>query len=157
EPVWRGAPASLPEAPLTLSVIVVNWKVRNLLRECLQSLRRQMRLPSEAWEVIVVDNDSRDGSVEMVRAEFPEAKLIANRENVGFGRANDHAFPFCRGRYVLLLNPDTVVLDHAADRMLEIMEARPEIGALGCRLLNSDGTFQRWTGGNLPRLLNVTC
>jgi len=157
EPVWCGAPTSVADAPLKLSVIVVNWKVRDLLRECLQSLRGQMQLAPEAWEVIVVDNDSGDGSAEMVRAEFPEARLVTNRENVGFGRANDQAFRLCRGQYVLLLNPDTVVLDHAADRMLEIMEGRPDIGALGCRLLNSDGSFQRWTGGNSPRLLNVSC
>jgi GT2 family glycosyltransferase len=138
-------------------VIIVNWKVRDLLRECLESLRSQMQLAPDAWEVIVVDNDSRDGSVEMVRAEFPEARLIINHENVGFGRANDQAYRLCRGRYVLLLNPDTVVLDHAADRMLEVMERRPDIGALGCRLLNSDQSFQRWTGGNSPRLLNVSC
>jgi len=157
EPVWAGAPTPLANATLTLSVIVVNWKVRELLRECLQSLRSQMQLPASEWELIVVDNDSGDGSVEMVRAEFPEARLIANTENVGFGRANDQAFQFCRGRYVLLLNPDTVVLDHAADRMVAIMESRPEIGALGCRLLNSDGSFQRWTGGNPPAQLNIFC
>ena len=157
EPVWCGMPTPLSDATLTLSVIVVNWKVRELLRECLLSLRSQMQLAPQSWELIVVDNNSGDGSVEMVRAEFPEARLIANGENVGFGRANDQAYRFCRGRYVLLLNPDTVVLDHAADRMLEIMEARPDVGALGCRLLNSDGSFQRWTGGNSPRLLNVAC
>ncbi len=157
EPVWRGAPAEVDDAPLKLSVIVVNWKVRELLRECLTSLHDQMQLARKDYEVIVVDNNSRDGSIEMVRAEFPEARLIVNEENVGFGRANDAAFRVCHGRYVLLLNPDTVVLDNAVDRMMEIMEARPDLGALGCRLLNSDGSFQRWTGGNPPRVLNVAC
>lgn len=157
EPVWSSAPVAVAETSLVLSVIVVNWKVPLLLRECLDTLGSQMQLAREAWELIVVDNDSGDGSAEMVRAEFPEARLIVNSENVGFGRANDLAFRVCRGRYVLLLNPDTVVLDHAVDRMLEIMESRPEIGALGCRLLNTDGSFQRWTGGNPPRVLNVAC
>ena len=155
EPVWSGAPTPLAGPTITLSVIVVNWKVRDLLRACLQSLQAQMQLAASEWEVHVVDNDSNDGSVEMVRAEFPQAHVIANRENVGFGRANDQAFAACRGRYVLLLNPDTVVLDHAVDRMLAIMESRPDIGALGCQLLNSDGSFQRWTGGNSPRVMNV--
>ena len=155
EPVWVGAPTPLAGPTIELSVIVVNWKVRDLLRECLESLRREMQLSPGEWELIVVDNDSNDGSVEMVRAEFPEARLIVNGDNLGFGRANDQAFAFCRGRHVLLLNPDTVVLDHAVDRMLAVMRARPEIGALGCQLLNSDGSFQRWTGGNPPRVLNV--
>ena len=111
-------------SPLTLSVIVVNWNVRDVLRDCLRSLQEQMLLPPGAWEVIVVDNDSRDGSVEMMRKEFPAAVLLTNRENLGFGKANNQAFRICRGQYVLLLNPDTVVLDHAVDRMLEMMEAR---------------------------------
>jgi hypothetical protein len=93
----------------------------------------------------------------MVAAEFPEARLIPNHENVGFGRANNQAFLASRGRYVLLLNPDTVVLDHAADHMVATMQADPRIGALGCSLLNTDGSFQRWTGGNSPRLFNVFC
>ena len=155
--VWRGAPARDERHPLKLSVIVVNWKVRDLLRECLVSLHGRMRLPRDAWELIVVDNASDDGSVEMLRAEFPDAVLIANRDNVGFGRANNQAFGLCRGRHVLLLNPDTIVLDHSVDRMLEIMDRSPDIGALGCQLLNTDGSFQRWTGGNPPRLRNVAC
>jgi GT2 family glycosyltransferase len=157
EPVWVGAPTPIPDVPLKLSVIVVNWKVRELLRECLRSLHAEMQLDPQEWELIVVDNDSGDGSAEMVAAEFAHARLIANRENVGFGRANDQAFRICRGRYVLLLNPDTVVLDHAVDRMLATMDARTDVGVLGCRLLNTDGSFQRWTGGNSPRLSNVAC
>ena len=143
--------------PLTLSVIVVNWNVRDLLRECLRSLFEQMRLASEAWEVIVVDNHSSDGSAEMVRREFPSAVLLVNDENVGFGRANNQAFRLCRGRYVLLLNPDTLVLEHAVDRLVETMDGEGELGALGCRMVNGDGSFQRWTGGSPPTLSNVTC
>ena len=161
-PLWRLAaptrpPAALAAWPLELSVIVVNWNVRDLLRECLASLAREMRLPRDSWEVIVVDNASGDGSVEMVRREFPDAVVLANGDNLGFGRANNQAFRMCRGRYVLLLNPDTVVKDHAIDRMMETMDGRPDVAALGCRLLNTDGTFQRWTGGSPPGLLNVTC
>ena len=155
--VWRHALRPTTDAPLLLSVIVVNWKVCDLLRECLRSLQSQMQMPRELWEVIVVDNNSGDGSVEMVASEFPDVRLVANRENLGFGRANNQAFPLSRSRYVLLLNPDTVVLDHAADRMVAAMEADPDIGALGCSLLNTDGSFQRWTGGNPPRMMNVLC
>lgn len=141
--------------PLTISIIVINWKVRDFLRECLQSLYEQTLLPRERWEVFVVDNNSQDGSVEMVRAEFPQVRLLVNTENLGFGRANNQAFRFCRGKYVLLLNPDTVTVDHTLDRMLEIIETRADVAALGCCLLNTDRSFQRWTGGNPPNLLNI--
>jgi hypothetical protein len=141
--------------PPLLSVIVVNWRVPGLLRACLHSLQAEMLLPARDWELVVVDNASGDGSVEMMRREFPSATLIANPENVGFGRANSQAFPICQGRFLLLLNPDTVVLDHAVDRMVALMEERPDVGAIGCRLLNTDGSFQRWTGGNRPDLPNV--
>ena len=93
----------------------------------------------------------------MIREEFPRAVLLGNDQNLGFAKANNQALKICRGRYVLLLNPDTVVVDCAVDRMVEIMTERPDVAALGCRLLCSDGTVQRWTGGNSPGLLNVTC
>lgn len=142
---------------LTLSVIVVNWNVRDLLRDCLRSLHEQMLIPPEAWEVIVVDNDSSDGSAAMVERDFPQAVLLANSRNVGFAPANNQAFRISRGKYVLLLNPDTVILDHAVDCMVGEMDRSPDVAALGCRLLNSDGSFQRWTGGNPPTLPNVAC
>lgn len=116
-----------------------------------------MLLPPEDWEVIVVDNDSSDGSAEMVREEFSAATLIANKENLGFGKANNQAFRVSKGKYILLLNPDTIVIEHALDSMLSMMDSRPDIGALGCRLLNTDESFQRWTGGSPPDLLNITC
>lgn len=153
----RGGETSFMNSSLDLSVIVVNWNVRDLLRDCLRSLYDEMLVPPDAWELIVVDNDSRDGSAEMVRKEFPEAVLMANDQNLGFGKANNQAFRICRGRYVLLLNPDTVVAGHAVDRMMGIIHERSDVAALGCRLLTSDGTVQRWTGGHSPRPLNVAC
>lgn len=140
-----------------LSVIVVSWNVRDYLRDCLVSLEREASLPPESVEVIVVDNDSADGSAEMVAREFPRVIVQANRENLGFGRANNQAFRTCRGRYVLLLNPDTAVRDRAVDRMLQTMERRPDVGVVGCRLVGADGSFQRWTGGHVPTLPNVIC
>lgn len=116
-----------------------------------------MLLSPGEWELIVVDNNSSDDSAEMVRKDFAHATLLANQENLGFGNANNQAFLFSRGKYLLLLNPDTLVLDHAVDRMLEIMEDDPKIAALGCCLLNANGSFQRWTGGNAPNLRNVAC
>ncbi len=141
--------------PVEASLIVVNWNVRDLLRQCLQSAYDAGGLAPEQVQVIVVDNDSRDGSVAMVRAEFPQVELVANADNVGFGKANNQALPMCRGRHVVLLNPDTQVLDGALKKLVDIMDADPSIAVLGCRLLNGDGSLQRWTGGAYPRLLNL--
>ncbi len=137
------------------SIIIVNWKVRDLLRACLQSIRDQAGVPMSQLEVVVVDNDSGDGSVEMVRAEFPEVRLIANSDNPGFGKANNQGLPLCTGRYIVLLNPDTVLLDGAVGTMIRRMDAHPDVAVMGCRLLNADGSLQRWTGGAFPRLLNL--
>jgi GT2 family glycosyltransferase len=138
-----------------VSVIIVNWKVRELLRHCLQSVRDAAGLAPQRLQVIVVDNDSGDGSVEMVAAEFPEVALIANADNPGFGRANNQALPLCTGRYILLLNPDTVVLDGAVRRLVEHMDGAPDVAVMGCRLVNADQSLQRWTGGAFPRAWNV--
>jgi GT2 family glycosyltransferase len=116
-----------------------------------------MLLPRAQWELLVVDNNSGDGSVEMIESEFPEARLLANTENLGFARANNQACRQCRGEYILLLNPDTVVFDNAIDRMLETMNRRSDVAVLGCRLVNSDRSFQRWSGGHPPTLANIFC
>lgn len=133
--------------PIRVSVIVVNWKVRELLRTCLSTLLADTRLPAHEWELFVVDNDSGDGSVEMVAAEFPQAQLIANRDNLGFGAANNQAFERARGEYLLLLNPDTEVAGSVVERMLQWMEQRPRAAVLGARLVYPDGSLQRWTAG----------
>ena len=138
-----------------LSVIVVNWNVRELLRACLQSVYDEGGLPAHAVQLIVVDNASADGSAEMVRQEFPQVELQANADNLGFGRANNQVLPQCRAPLVLLLNPDTLLLPGTLSEMVRTMEADPAIGVLGSRLLNGDGTLQRWTGGAYPRLANV--
>lgn len=140
---------------IDVSLIIVNWNVRELLRACLQSLREAAGLPMDRMQVIVVDNHSADGSADMVRREFPEVVLIDNADNVGFGRANNQALPLCVGRHVLLLNPDTVVLDGAVGQLVALMDREPAIAVAGCRLLNGDRTLQRWTGGAYPRLANL--
>jgi N-acetylglucosaminyl-diphospho-decaprenol L-rhamnosyltransferase len=149
---------------LHLSVVVVNWNVRDLLRTCLRSAleecrpqRREGAMPAgqgaadpsldaatteiEA-EIIVVDNASRDGSVEMVRAEFPDVRIIANERNVGFGAANNQAIAASDGRYVLCLNPDTEVRRGAIRRLLAFIEQRPQVACVGPKLLNPDGSTQ---------------
>ena len=149
-------------APSTIeaSLIIVNWKVRELLRQpaCssvideggLTTAWRPIRCRSSSWTTI-----RTTAAWEMVRAEFPQVELVANRDNVGFGKANNQALPMCKGRHVVLLNPDTKVLDGAMKKLVEIMDAEPSVAVLGCRLLNGDGTLQRWTGGAYPRLLNL--
>ena len=148
-------PPSTGQPPVDLSIIIVNWNVRDLLRQSLDSVWARGGLAAGRLQVIVVDNDSADGSAEMVAREFPAAELIANRDNLGFGKANNQALPQCRGRQVMLLNPDTLVLDGALKALVDHMDAHPDVAVTGCRLLNGDGSLQRWTGGAYPRLLNV--
>lgn len=138
-----------------VSIVVVNWNVRELLQGCLASVYAHSGLPPEAMRVIVVDNDSADGSAEMVRALFPQVVLVANKDNVGFGRANNQALPLCVGRCILLLNPDTLVEPGAIAGLVQAMDAQPDVSVIGCRLLNGDRTLQRWTGGAYPRLLTL--
>lgn len=142
-------------ATVRLSIVIVNWNVRELLRACIASVYADGGLPAEELQVIVVDNASADASAQMVREAYPEVELLANADNPGFGRANNQALPLCRAPMVLLLNPDTLVLPGALATMLRTMDGDPTIGVLGSRLLNGDGSLQRWTGGAYPRLANL--
>lgn len=144
-------------SPKLLSIIIVNWRVRELLHDCLQSVFNNTRLARERYEVVVVDNDSGDGSAAMVREAFPDAVLIENSMNLGFGAANNQAMAVCSGEWVLLLNPDTLVPPGAIDRMLDKMLSSPRVAVLGCRLENADGSLQRWTGGAFPDIWNLLC
>jgi GT2 family glycosyltransferase len=123
-----------------LSVVIVSWNTHALLAECLASLYASP--PQGKFEVWVVDNASKDDSVAMVRSRFSQVCVIENRENVGFAQANNQAIERCAGRYVLLLNPDTTVRPDALETLIQFMDAHPEAGAAGSRLLNSDGTLQ---------------
>ncbi len=123
-----------------LSIIIVSWNVRDLLRKCLQSVaagRGELDL-----EVIVVDSASTDGSPQMVRQEFPWVDCVTCAENVGFPKGNNIGLARARGRCLLLLNPDTVIHDDALTLMVNFLEANPDVGLVGPQLLNSDGTVQ---------------
>jgi GT2 family glycosyltransferase len=139
-----------PPAP-DLSIVVVNWNTRELLRDCLASV--YSGVGGLAAETIVVDNASTDGSPEMVAAEFPGALLIRNAENRGFAAANNQGFAVARGRHVLLLNSDTVVHGDVLGRSVAWLDAHPQVGAMGCRVLNTDGSVQR-TCAMYPSVLN---
>ena len=126
--------------PITLSICIVNWNTRELLRACLQSIYRYP--PNAPFEVIVVDNASSDGSAAMVQAEFPQAVLIANTENLGYARGNNQAIQQAQGEYILLLNPDTEVFPDTLNRALAFLAAHPEAGAIGAKQLFPDGRVQ---------------
>jgi len=124
---------------MRLSVVIVNYNVRHFLEQALGSVRRAMQgIEGEVW---VVDNNSADDSVRMVRERFPEVKLIANTDNPGFSVANNQAIRQSAGEYVLLLNPDTLVEEDTFRKCLTFMDEHPEAGALGCKLLDGSGKF----------------
>lgn len=112
-------------------------------------------MPAHEFEVIVVDNASQDSSADMVQERFPDARLIRCQENLGFAGGCNAGFEISHGDFIFLLNPDTVILDDAVDVVLEEMERRPDAGAIGCRLLNEDRSFQRAAGGAFPSLRNA--
>jgi GT2 family glycosyltransferase len=123
-----------------LSVCIVNWNTRDDLARCLASLQQDQG-PVD-YEVWVVDNGSWDGSGRMVRTCFPQVHLLQNPTNVGFSAANNQALRACRGRYALLLNPDTVVHAGALGRLVGFLDRHPEAGVVGIKLLNPDGSVQ---------------
>lgn len=131
---------------MDLSIIIVNWNTRELLRGCLQSVYQHT--VGISFEVIVIDNGSDDGSATMVGTYFPQVKLIRNAGNAGYVRANNQGIDASTGRYVLLLNTDTVIGVNSLQTLTAYLDAHPRVGVLGPRLLNPDGSGQhsvrRW-------------
>ncbi len=124
---------------MDLSIVIVNYNVKYFLEQCLHSVSRAIQ-DLEA-EVFVVDNNSVDGSCHMIREKFPFVHLIENNQNVGFSRANNQAIRLARGKYVLILNPDTIVEENTFTRSLKFMEDKPEAGALGVKMIDGKGNF----------------
>ncbi|MBI4655554.1 MAG: glycosyltransferase family 2 protein [Elusimicrobia bacterium] len=120
-----------------VSIIIVNWNTRDYLKQCLQAIRDNVK--DTIYEVIVVDNNSQDGSVDMVRNDFPEVKLIKNTTNLGFAKANNQAIILSKGEYVLILNPDTIVFSKVIEDMVKFMDKHPKAGACGPKLLDGNG------------------
>ncbi len=127
-------------ASVQVSVIIVNYNVRDFLHHALVSLQKAMK--GTKGEIIVVDNASDDGSVEMVRRRFPSVTLIPHKTNLGFAKANNVALKRARGKYLLLINPDTLVQEDTLRVMITFFEENPDVGLAGCKILNPDGTFQ---------------
>lgn len=122
---------------MKLSIVIVSYKVKDLLRKNLNHLLKS-DIGSD-FEVFVVDNNSGDGSAEMVKNEFPEVKLIANSENLGFAKANNLAIARAGGEYILLLNPDMRVFPDTLKKMISRMDSRPDVGIAGCKLITEKG------------------
>ncbi|HRI28473.1 MAG TPA: glycosyltransferase family 2 protein, partial [Chitinophagales bacterium] len=133
---------------MKLSVIIVNYNVKYFLEQALLSVRRA--LEGLSAEVIVVDNNSVDGSVEMVRQKFEEVVLIANSKNVGFSAANNQAIRIAKGEYILLLNPDTVVEEDTFAKTIGFMDTHPQAGALGVKMYDGKGVFLPESKRGLP-------
>ncbi len=133
--------AALAAAECHLSLCIPTRQAKSLLRECLQSIYANTHTVS--YEIIVVDNNSRDGTVEMLRGEFPAVRVIVNDHNAGFTRPTNQALQVSCGRYALLLNNDTVILPDALDRLVEFADAHPDAGIVTPKVLNRDGTLQK--------------
>lgn len=134
-----------------LSILIVSYNTRDLLKDCLESIFT--RTQDLSYEIIVVDNNSRDGSVRMLEKLFEEVAVIANRENLGFAKANNQAITRSKGRYVLLLNPDTLIQPNSLTKLVAFMDTHPEADGAGCKLLNRDGSTQH-SIGNFPTITN---
>lgn len=138
-------------API-LSVIIVNWNSQKYVRQCIASLVEHTR--STSYEIIVVDGASYDGCAEMLAEHFPETKFIQATTNLGFARANNLGARHARGKYLLLLNPDTLLLEDSIAILIAQLESNPDAGLMGCRLLNEDRTLQTSCVQAFPTLFN---
>lgn len=123
-----------------VSIVIVSWNVAQLLEDCLNSVYKTT--PNLSLEVIVVDSASSDDTVQMVTEKFPQANMMAQADNVGFTRGNNIGLAVAKGKYLFLLNPDTVILDDTISQMVAYLDNNPQIGIVGPHTLNSDMTHQ---------------
>lgn len=141
--------------PADVAVLIVSYNTEHLLNGCLQSLYEQCG--SLRQQVIVVDNGSIDGSVDMIRSRFTEVELIEAKQNLGFARGVNLAATRANAEFLLLLNPDTVVLDHAIERLVQFARLRPNHGLYGGRAVQRDGTLELSSCWALPTVWSMTC
>ena len=133
---------------MTLSIIIVNYNVKHFLHQCLKSIARAKQ--NIDLEIFVVDNNSVDGSINMLQTEFPEVKLIANEKNTGFAKANNQAIKKAKGEYVLLLNPDTIIEENTLHETVNFLQKNKEAGALGVKMIDGNGDFLPESKRSLP-------
>lgn len=134
---------------MKLSVVILNYNVRYFLELCVQSVQAALKdIPSE---IIIIDNNSLDDSCAMVKAKFPELRLIENKENVGFSKANNQAVRVAQGEYVCILNPDIVVTENTFQELLQFSQKKPKkLGIISCRLIDGSGQFLPESKRNFP-------
>lgn len=144
----NSAMAGQPE----LSIIIINWNSKAFLQKCLTSIFSEPG--NSGYEIVVLDNASRDGCADMIESEFPAVRFIQGDENVGFARANNLGARHSRGRHLLFLNPDTEVVGTAIKKMLDFLKSHEDAGIVGARLLNSDLSLQTSCIQAFPSILN---
>src|SRR3972149_9110820 len=137
---------------MDVSIIIVNWNTRDILRNCLTSVFRNIL--GLSCEVIVIDNASSDGSDIMVEKDFNQVILIKNTENKGFAAANNQGIKITTGRYILLLNSDTIVLGDVISKTIQFADSEPQAAVVGGQILNLDGTIQK-SCFMFPSILNM--
>lgn len=125
---------------MDLSIIIVNYNVKEFLQNLIHSIEKAA--VNLTKEIIIIDNASDDGSVEFIKDKLPQVKLIANKTNLGFGKANNIGLKQATGKYLLLINPDTIVAEDTFEKMISFFESDKAVGLAGCKILNPDGTFQ---------------
>lgn len=135
-----------------VSIVIVTWKVRDLVNRCLQTIREGE--PTLAYEILVVDNDSRDGTMEMLAQEHPGVIAVDTGQNLGFSGGNNRGFAMARGRTVLLLNPDTEISPGTVSRLLGVLDSSPNLGMVGPKVLLPSGKIQFPCARNFPTLRN---
>jgi GT2 family glycosyltransferase len=145
---------SSASASVDISVVIVGWNAKHYLELCLESLAKAP--PRRSMEVLVVDNASTDGSVEMIEAKFPWVTLIKSGENLGFAKGNNVAIRQCQGRYIALVNPDVIVFPGCLDALADFLDQNPKVGNVGPRVLNPDMSMQS-TCRRFPTLWNNFC
>ena len=133
---------------MQISIVIVNYNVAPFLQQCIESVKAALK--GMVGEIIVVDNASADASCEMLKALFPDVKLIANKENLGFGIANNQGVQIATGKYVLILNPDTIIAEDTLTKLFAFAEKNPEYGALGVPLHDGTGKFLPESKRNIP-------
>jgi len=133
---------------MDLSIIIVNFKSKDFTHDCVKSIYQNTE--KIKYEIIVVDNNSGDGCIEMLAEKYPDVIGYANKENAGFAKGNNIGINMAKGRYLLLLNPDTIILENALDKMVQYMDTNTQAGIAGCRVENPDATLQRACRRSIP-------
>lgn len=140
---------------MRLSIVIVSYNVKNLLKKTIESVYDTYN--SRDLQIIVVENGSTDGSLEMLKKDFPNVDLVVSKSNLGFSRGNNLARKITRGKVILFLNPDTVIKNSTIKKCLEVLEERQDVGAVGCKVMLPDGRLDYSCHRGLPTPWNTFC